>query len=78
MFCEGEMRDDDVWEELRRLRTENEDLRRASERFGELAERLNRQLLEERRLRTGAARRPKAVPVIATSVERLLHKMRHQ
>jgi hypothetical protein len=78
MFCEGEMRDDDVWEELRRLRTENEDLRRASERFGELAERLNRQLLEERRLRMGAAPRPKPVPVITTSVERRLQKMRHQ
>ena len=62
MFCEGEMRDDDRWAELRRLKTENEDLRRASERFGELAERLNRQLLEERRLRMGVDRRPTAVP----------------
>jgi hypothetical protein len=38
--------------EIRRLKAENDDLRRASESFGYLAERLNQELHEERRLRT--------------------------
>jgi hypothetical protein len=71
MFCEGEMYNDNVIEELRRLRTENEDLRRASERFGQLAERLNRQLIAERRLRADAGRQPYLFAVSATSGERL-------
>jgi len=45
--------------ELRRLQVENQDLRRASESFGHLAERLNRELGAERRLRT-ADRREKS------------------
>ena len=36
-------------EEIRRLTTENQDLRRAAIYFGDLAERLNRQLSAERR-----------------------------
>jgi broad specificity phosphatase PhoE len=38
-------------EEIRRLKAENMDLRRASETFGYLAERLNLALRAERRLR---------------------------
>jgi len=38
-------------EEIRRLKAENHDLRRASETFGYLAERLNMALRAERRLR---------------------------
>jgi len=75
MVRDGKMRDDDLWEELRRLQTENEDLRRAAERFGELAERLNRQLLEERRLRIAADGQPLAIPA---SAKRPLQKRRHQ
>lgn len=43
-------------EELRRLTAENRDLRRAAKFFGDLAERLNRQLRAERVART--ERRP--------------------
>jgi hypothetical protein len=38
-------------QEIRRLIAENQDLRRAATCFGDLAERLNRQLHAERRLR---------------------------
>ncbi len=38
-------------EEIRRLRAENQELRRAATSFGDLAERLNRQLNTERRIR---------------------------
>jgi hypothetical protein len=48
MFCETNMNDDNLLEELQRLRMENEDLRRASEWFGALAERLNDALRAER------------------------------
>ena len=44
-------------EEIRRLKTENDDLRRAAESFGQLAERLNRQLRAERVMRASADRR---------------------
>jgi hypothetical protein len=44
-------------EEIRRLETENDDLRRAAESFGQLAERLNRQLRAERVKRAAADRR---------------------
>ncbi len=50
------MHNNDVYEELQRLRTENQDLRQASERFGQLAERLNQQLRTERQLRVDADR----------------------
>lgn len=43
-------------EQIRLLTAENQDLRRASTCFADLAERLNQQLSAERRLRTG--RRP--------------------
>jgi predicted RNase H-like nuclease (RuvC/YqgF family) len=43
-------------EEIRRLKTENDDLRRAAESFGQLAERLNRQLRAERGRRVAADR----------------------
>ena len=56
MFCEADMHNNDVYEELQRLRTENQDLRQASERFGQLAERLNQQLRTERQLRVDADR----------------------
>jgi hypothetical protein len=56
MFCETDMHKNDVYEELQRLRTENQDLRQASERFGQLAERLNQQLRTERQLRADADR----------------------
>jgi predicted RNase H-like nuclease (RuvC/YqgF family) len=36
------------YEQIQRLTAENQDLRRASECFGALAERLNRELLAER------------------------------
>jgi len=39
-------------EEIQRLTLENQELRQAAECFGDLAERLNRQLQAERRLRT--------------------------
>ena len=39
------------YEEIRRLKAENRDLRRSSESFGHLAERLNLELRAERRLR---------------------------
>jgi hypothetical protein len=38
--------------EIMRLQAENQELRRASESFGCLAERLNRELRAERRLKT--------------------------
>jgi len=38
-------------QEIRRLLAENQELRRAASCFGDLAERLNRQLHAERRLR---------------------------
>ena len=44
-------------EEIRRLKTENDDLRRAAESFGQLAERLNRQLRAERMKRAVPDRR---------------------
>jgi cell shape-determining protein MreC len=50
------MHNNDVYEELQRLRTENQDLRQASERFGQLAERLNQQLRTERELRADTDR----------------------
>jgi hypothetical protein len=56
MFCEADMHKNDVYEELQRLRTENQDLRQASERFGQLAERLNQQLRTERQLRADTDR----------------------
>ncbi len=42
--------------EIRRLKAENQDLRRASESFGYLAERLNQELRAERRSRTSDRR----------------------
>jgi hypothetical protein len=49
--------------EIQRLEAENRDLRRASESFGHLAERLNRKLHEERRLRTADRRQmPRETP----------------
>ena len=69
MFCEADMHKDDVFEELKRLRTENRDLRQASERFGQLAERLNQQLRTERQLRADADRQ-QAIPVSVRTRER--------
>lgn len=43
-------------EEIRRLKVENQDLRRASEAFGHLAERLNQELYAERRRRAADGR----------------------
>jgi anti-sigma factor RsiW len=40
--------------EVARLQAENADLRRASESFGRLAERLNRELRAERRMKTAS------------------------
>ena len=49
--------------EIRRLRAENLDLRRASETFGHLAERLNQELRAERRLRPADRRQaPRGTP----------------
>ncbi len=50
-------------EEIRRLTAENQDLRRASETFGYLAERLNQALRAERRLRdTDRRQAPRETP----------------
>jgi hypothetical protein len=70
MFCEADMHKNDVYEELQRLRTENQDLRQASERFGQLAERLNQQLRTERQLRADADRQ-QALPMSVRNRERL-------
>jgi predicted RNase H-like nuclease (RuvC/YqgF family) len=52
----ADMRDDDELKrchaEIQRLKAENQDLRRASESFGDLADRLNQELQAGRRLRT--------------------------
>jgi hypothetical protein len=64
------MHNNDVYEELQRLRTENQDLRQASERFGQLAERLNQQLRTERELRADTDRQ-QALLVSAGIRERL-------
>jgi len=64
------MHKNDVYEELQRLRTENQDLRQASERFGQLAERLNQQLRTERQLRADTDRQ-QALPVSVRNRERL-------
>lgn len=75
MFCEADMQKadmhkNDVFEELQRLRTENTDLRQASERFGQLAERLNQQLRMERQRRADADGQ-QALPVSVRTRERL-------
>jgi hypothetical protein len=43
-------------EEVHRLETENKRLRQSAEAFGQLAERLNGELIAERRQRTGDRR----------------------
>ena len=55
-------------EEIRRLKTENDDLRRAAESFGQLAERLNRQLRAERVKRAAADRRGAPAASLARSL----------
>ncbi len=54
--------------EIRRLKAENQDLRRASESFGYLAERLNTELRAERRLNaTDRRQTPRDTPDRRTS-----------
>jgi len=43
------------YEEIQRLIIENQELRRSAKCFGELAERLNRELQAERRLRSAGS-----------------------
>jgi hypothetical protein len=63
--------------EIRRLKAENQDLRRASESFGSLAERLNRALLAERLLRPGERLTPRdPSDSLAERLNRALHAER--
>jgi predicted RNase H-like nuclease (RuvC/YqgF family) len=55
-------------EEIRRLKTENDELRRAAESFGQLAERLNRALRAERVKSAAADRRVAPAPSMTRSL----------